>query len=188
MARKSTAKLQRHQKLTTYIKTNPFLTDEELAELLGVSVQTIRLDRLELRIPEYRERLKHVAKGETLVKSLSHGELVGELVDIEVGKAGSSILTITKDMVFKKNLLARGHHLFAQANSLAVAIIDAVVALTGNAKVSFRQPVKRGDRVLARASITGSRENRYKVAVISKVKDKVVFEGQFTVFAMEEEV
>lgn len=185
---KKKSKAQRHQDLTTYINTNPFLTDEELAELLGVSVQTIRLDRAVLKIPELRERLKHVARGETnSVKSLSDEELVGELVNIDVGRIGNSILTISKEMVFKKNLVARGHHLFAQANSLAVALIDATVALTGNAKVSFRQPVKLGERVVAEARITESRENRHLVSVISTVKDIVVFEGMFTVFAIAEE-
>jgi acyl-coenzyme A thioesterase PaaI-like protein len=181
-------KAQRHQELNKYIANNPFLTDEELAELLGVSVQTIRLDRALLKIPELRERLLHVAKGKiSPVKSLTDEELVGELVNIDVGRIGNSILTITKEMVFKKNLVARGHHLFAQANSLAVALIDATVALTGNAKVSFRQPVKLGDRVIAEAKITEIRENRHSVSVISKVKDIIVFEGVFTVFAIAEE-
>jgi predicted ribosomally synthesized peptide with nif11-like leader len=40
------------------------LTDDELAEKFGISVQTIRLDRLELKIPELRERVKNVAKEE----------------------------------------------------------------------------------------------------------------------------
>ena len=40
------------------IKSTPFITDEELAGKFGVSIQTIRLDRLELSIPELRERIK----------------------------------------------------------------------------------------------------------------------------------
>ncbi|MEG6615277.1 transcription factor FapR [Peptococcaceae bacterium 1198_IL3148] len=186
--KKKNTKTQRQHELIKYINNNPFLTDEELAELLGVSVQTIRLDRTVLKIPELRERLKHVARGGTTpVKSLTDEELVGELVNIDMGRIGNSILTITKDMVFKKNLVARGHHLFAQANSLAVALIDATVALTGSAKVSFRHPVKLGDRVIAEAKVTEIRENRHLVAVISKVRDMVVFEGVFTVFAIAEE-
>ncbi len=188
MAKKSGSKAERQKRLAEYIKTNPFLTDEDLAEILNVSIQTIRLDRTELKIPEYRERLKSVARGErTPLKSLSQGELVGELVDIVVGKNGHSILTITRDMVFKKNLVARGHHLFAQANSLAVALVDATVALTGTAKVTFRHPVKLGDKVVAYANIIAKRDNQHRVSVISKVKDKIVFEGMFTVFALTEE-
>ncbi|WP_031515291.1 transcription factor FapR [Desulfofalx alkaliphila] len=188
MVRKSSARKKRHNKLVEYISNNPFLTDEDLAEILGVSVQTIRLDRSYLGIPELRVRLKQAARGNAHnVKSMSYGEVVGELVEIEVGKTGSSLLAINEDMVFKKNLIARGHHLFAQANSLAVAIIDATTALTGNAKVTFRQQVLLGERVLARAEITGRQENRYRVTVVSTVKNKVVFEGIFTIFAVEEE-
>lgn len=189
MSKKSKAKIQRHGQLAAYIKSNPFLTDKDLAQILGVSVQTIRLDRSELKIPELRERLEHAARGDSdAVKSLSHGELVGELIDVQVGKQGSSLLTITKDMVFKKNLIARGHHLFAQANSLAVALIDATIALTGNAKVTFKQQVRFGESVLAKANIISGYDNRYKVSVVSTVKDQVVFEGIFTVFVIEEEV
>ena len=48
-------KKERQQLLLQQVKEKPFLTDEELAQKLGVSVQTIRLDRLELGIPELRD-------------------------------------------------------------------------------------------------------------------------------------
>ncbi len=48
-------KTERHQKLLDEIKANPFITDEELAEVLSVSIPTVRLDRLELAIPEVRK-------------------------------------------------------------------------------------------------------------------------------------
>ena len=54
-------KKERQQLLINTIKNNPFITDEDLASEFTVSVQTIRLDRLELSIPELRERIKHVA-------------------------------------------------------------------------------------------------------------------------------
>ena len=40
----------RQQMLMDQVKEKPFLTDEELAKTLEVSVQTIRLDRLELEL------------------------------------------------------------------------------------------------------------------------------------------
>ena len=43
------------------INKDPFITDEELSETFNVSIQTIRLDRLELGIPELRERIRSVA-------------------------------------------------------------------------------------------------------------------------------
>lgn len=54
-------KKERQQELLQTIEQNPFITDEALATRFRVSIQTIRLDRMELKIPELRERIKHVA-------------------------------------------------------------------------------------------------------------------------------
>lgn len=183
------SKLARQRLLQKYIVGNPFLTDEDLAHTLGVSIQTIRLDRSELGIPEMRKRLKEVAQEVyENVRSLDREELVGELVDIEPGKYGVSILNITDNMSLQKTRVARGHLIFAQANSLAVALIDTEVALTGTAKISFKRPVYRGEKVIARAVITRKKGNKYMVRVTSRVGDEIVFEGKFLVFAIAEEV
>ena len=84
---------------------------------------------------------------------------------------------------FLKNKITRGHHLFAQANSLAVAVVDAEVALTGSARVRYLKPVLLGDRVVAKATVKYKRDNKYLVQIISKVNDEMVFKGQFIVFA-----
>lgn len=55
-------KKKRHEYLLRKIKQNPFLKDEELAQACNVSVSTIRFDRAELGIAEYRERIKSVAE------------------------------------------------------------------------------------------------------------------------------
>jgi acyl-coenzyme A thioesterase PaaI-like protein len=176
----------RLQKLAEHIKENPFVTDEELARLFKVSIQTIRLDRLELRIPEVRERTKLFAeRSYSQVKSLAGVEIIGELLDIELEKSGLSLLEITRDMVFQKNNIARGHVLFAQANSLAVAIIDAEVALTGASKVSFIRPVRLGEKIVAKAFTNSKTGKRYNISVTSKSNNETVFTGEFRVFAMD---
>ena len=55
-------KKERQQMLLDRIKEKPFQTDEALAAELSVSVQTIRLDRLELGIPELRSRVREAAE------------------------------------------------------------------------------------------------------------------------------
>lgn len=185
MAINNLGKSRRQEKLLKYIEGNPFCTDEDLAKLFSVSIQTIRLDRLELGIPELRERMKKVAENNyKKVKSLSDQEIVGELVDVELEKEGLSLLNITEEMVFKKSNIARGHHLFAQANSLAIALIDAEQALTGTAAVSFKRSVKQGDKVVAKATIKDKSGNKYKISVVSKSNNEVVFKGKFIVFAV----
>lgn len=182
-------KTERQRRLVRFLESDPFLTDEDLSQILRVSVQTIRLDRFELKIPEFKERLMTVAKNPgSAPRTLSGGELVGEMVDLEVGSSGISILTVTPEMTLSKTSYVRGHHLFAQANSLAVAVIDAEVALTGIARVTFKRPVSCGEKVLARALIKLKKGNRYMVKVTSYVKDEVVFVGRFQIFAVSEEV
>ena len=50
----SLKKRDRQQMLRDKIRENPFLSDEELARAFDVSIQTIRLDRLAMGIPELR--------------------------------------------------------------------------------------------------------------------------------------
>ncbi|MEH7234808.1 transcription factor FapR [Bacillus sp. JJ1562] len=178
-------KKERQQLLQETIKVNPFITDEDLAEKFMVSVQTIRLDRLELSIPELRERIKTVAekKLDDEVKALPIEEIIGEIIDIELDQSAISIFDVTNEHVFKRNQIARGHHLFAQANSLAVAVINDELALTAKANIRFTRQVKVGERVVAKAKVTGSQEKgRTIVDVNSYVGNELVFSGEFTMY------
>lgn len=58
----SSKKLIRHRSLKKLLRDNPFSTDEQLAKMLDVSVQTIRLDRVALGIPELRARTRTMAE------------------------------------------------------------------------------------------------------------------------------
>ena len=84
MSRSSVNRIARQGLIEKYISGNPFLTDEDLAETLGVSIQTIRLDRSEMSIPEMRLRVKNVASGVYgQVRSIGVDEMIGELVDLD---------------------------------------------------------------------------------------------------------
>lgn len=179
-------KKERQNLLLDTLDKNPFITDESLASTFHVSVQTIRLDRMELSIPELRERIKYVAAhnfGEK-VKSLPIDEIIGEIIDIELDKQAISLLDITQEHVFARNDIARGHHLFAQANSLAVAVINDELALTRKSNITFVKPVKLGERVIAKALVvTNDLENNTTlIEVTSKVGNDTVFVGQFSMF------
>jgi hypothetical protein len=109
------SKLERQRKIKEHILKDPFLSDKKLAELFNFSVQTIRLDRLEMGIPEMRKRIVQVAKNTPSVdkvKSLKKEEIIGELIDIELGKNGIAILKTTKDMAFGRTGIIRSHYNF----------------------------------------------------------------------------
>ncbi|TDY11056.1 UNVERIFIED_CONTAM: acyl-coenzyme A thioesterase PaaI-like protein [Lysinibacillus xylanilyticus] len=179
-------KKERQRLLSETIADNPFVTDEQLATQFQVSVQTIRLDRMELAIPELRERIKDVASKtyENEVKSLPIDEVIGEIIDIELDNRALSIFDVKEEHVFQRNGIARGHHLFAQANSLAVAVIDDELALTVHSNITFVKPVRAGDRVITKAIVIGRDEksHRTKVELTSTVNGETVFVGEFDMY------
>lgn len=179
-------KRERHSLLKTKINNNPFLTDEEIADVLSVSVPTIRLDRLELGIPELRERIKLVAeKTHNKVKSLNSKEIIGELIDIQLGESGLSILDTTLEMTFEKTQIVRGHFIYAFAESLAIAVIDAEVALVGVANIKYKTPVYSESKLIAKADVKRSKTNNYIVWVKISEKQVEVFRGKFILVALE---
>ncbi|AEE91331.1 transcription factor controlling fatty acid and phospholipid metabolism [Tepidanaerobacter acetatoxydans Re1] len=188
MSKRGLSKKTRQMLLIKTIAEDPFLNDEELAEKFNVSVQTIRLDRMELKLPELRERIKAVAEDNyAKVRSIDVAEIVGELVDLELDKRGISILETTNKMTFGKTKVIRGDIIFAQANSLAIATIDAKVALTGVANIKYKLPVYAGQKLVAKAEVTRVRGNKKFVFVRTYVKQKEVFRGKFILVSLEAE-
>lgn len=178
---------ERRRALQDLLRKDPFLTDWQLADELGVSVATIRLDRMALDIPELRERSRQIAANTySEVKALHGEEVIGELIELNLGKNGTSVLMVTDQMVFAKNQILRGHFLFAQGNSMAVALVDSEIVLTKSADVRFYQTVHLGERVVAKASVTSIQGNRYYVSVNSFVHDEIVFRGEFVVVDLTE--
>ncbi|HEY8425842.1 MAG TPA: transcription factor FapR [Limnochordales bacterium] len=179
---------KRLERLRQLLLEEPFLTDRELARRLGVSVPTVRLDRLRLGIPEMRERTRRLAEERvTQPRSLYTSEVIGELVELRLGRWGLSTLRTGPEMAFARTGIVRGHYLFAQANSLAVALVDADVVVTGSARVRFVRPVRVGEEVLARAELTRSRSHTHLIDVVSRCGTDEVFRGLFVVAALPSE-
>jgi len=186
MGRSSSSKKERQIVLNEEIKNNPFLTDEELAEKYSVSVPTIRLDRLELGIPEVRERIKTVAeKNHNKVKSLGSKEIIGELIDLTLNHSGISVLETSEVMAFEKTKIIRGHFIYSLAESLAIAVIDAQVALVGVANIKYKTPVYAGSKLVARAEVRRVKEKSYIVWVKILEKQVEIFRGKFILVALE---
>lgn len=180
-------KEKRQQLLVEKIDSTPFITDEELANFFNVSIQTIRLDRLELSIPESRERIKSVASNQwnETVKSLPLDEVIGEIIDLELDKRAISMMTIQEEQVFSRNKIARGHHLFAQANSLAVAVINDELALTRKSEIMFKRQVRLKEQVIAKAEVVEVKKNGITIVIVNSfVKNELVFTGEFHMHRM----
>ncbi|AEJ39403.1 fatty acid biosynthesis-containing protein transcriptional regulator [Sulfobacillus acidophilus TPY] len=176
---------ERQRQLLQRIQDDPLQTDEELARYFGVSVPTIRLDRFQLGIPELRLRTQGLARQAIhQLRSLNRQEMVGDLVDLQLGRFGRSILDTTPDMAFERNGILRGHFMFAQADSLAIAVVDGDVVLTGLVNAKFKKPVRAGERIVATAEVLRHLGPRWVVLVVSRVGDVPVFRAKFVVVAM----
>ncbi|ACL75060.1 transcription factor FapR [Ruminiclostridium cellulolyticum] len=187
MSRSSSHKQQRQKTLLEKIKYDPFLTDEELADYFKVSVPTIRLDRLELAIPELRERIKNVAESnQEKLKSLESKEFIGELIDLQLGQNAISLMETKSTMAFEKTHIVRGHYIYSLAETLAIAVIDSQVALVGVANIKYKIPVYSGARIIAKAQVKKSKGNRFIVWVKIYEKNVEVFRGKFILVSLNE--
>lgn len=177
---------ERQDALQEIVLLDPFYTDEELAMRFRVSISTIRHDRGILGIPELRERTRVVAhEAYGTLKSLGEQEVIGELQELVVGEQARSQLKVDHTMVLFKAQVARGHHLFAQANSLAITLVDADVALTGSVNLKFLRPVHLGESVVACGKVQKRKGNKYWVEVILTVGQEEVLRGDWVLFAID---
>jgi acyl-coenzyme A thioesterase PaaI-like protein len=181
-------KRERLELLLKAIEANPFMTDEELMRSFQVSIQTVRLDRLELGIPELRERMKHMAvQTYDQVRSLPMDEIIGEVIDLQLNQSGISMFEIRDEHVFSRTKIARGHHVFSQANSLAVAVINDPIALTASADIRFLRPIKLGEKCVAKAYVRSISKGKAKVEAVTYVGEEIVFSGNFIIFHSKKE-
>lgn len=179
-------RIERERVLKSLVDNNPLLTDEELAEMLKVSVSTVRFDRARLGIPEVRERMREMAeRARGLLRSLSPEEMTGELIELKINERGISVLETSSEMAFRNSNVIREIYTFAQASSLAMAMIGSEEVLIGRARVSFNHPVKVGDKVIARGRVAKRKGNKFLISVHSYVNDLEVFVGHFIVVSIE---
>ena len=138
--------------------------------------------------PEVRERTRHMAEdAQEKLKAIASEEIVGELIDLEIGVSGISMMTVDQEMVLQRTGVCRGQYMFAQANSLALAVIDAPAALTGVANVKYKIPVSVGAVLVARAEVVRKLEDKYTIWVKIRNNHREVFRAKFLIVAIPEQ-
>jgi len=181
------SKKDRQDQLLQKISKEPFLSDEEIAAYLGVSVPTIRLDRTELAIPELRERIRNLAEDKIdMVRTLTSKEIVGEIIDFELGKSAIALLETDIGMTFERTDIIRGHYIYSMAESLAISTIDAQAAIVGVANVKYKIPVRSKQRLIAKAQVRDTEGDRNIVWVKIYIKEDEVFRGKFILVSVNE--
>ena len=173
-------KKQRQQNIVEQIAKNPFLTDEELAYMFGVSVPTIRFDRAELGVAEYRERVRTVAQ--SVVNGDRQSTInnpIGELLDLNLFKDGISVFVPDENMTFDNSDVVRGCFIYSFAETLATTVIGANVALVEVANIKYKQPVVCGSKLVAKSEVMRMKNNQYIVWVKIRVNMTEVFRSKF---------
>jgi acyl-coenzyme A thioesterase PaaI-like protein len=115
-------------------------------------------------------------------------EVIGDVIDLQLDKSGISIFEINPEHVFSRTKIARGHHIFSQANSLAVAVINDEVALTASADIRFIRSIKLTEKCVAKAFVRSISRGKAKVEVFTYVNDELVFQGNFVIYHSKKEL
>lgn len=85
----------------------------------------------------------------------------------------------------KKTRIVQGHYIYSLAESLAIAVIDAQVALVGVANIKYKVPVYAGSKLVAKAEVKKSKDNKFIVWVKITEKNVEVFRGKFILVSLE---
>lgn len=172
----------RQEKLAELIKSNPMITDSELASSLNVSVSTVRLDRALMGVPELRERIKTMAESAiNKLQSLNPGEVIGELLELEPNKWALSVLKTAREMAVKFTDIISDNYIYSQASSIALEVIQAAGVIIDSMRGEYKGHAKVGDILVARAKVGVNHEGKKIVSVRTKVGDKEIFVGRFIV-------
>lgn len=172
-------KKERHKKLMSIVKENPFIKDCELAELLNVSVATIRIDRGELAIGEYRERVKDIAKH-------SSPKIPVDILDMNLYHDGISVIPTEDALTYEGTDIIKGQAMFGIAEDLALNIIDSKKALIRVANVKYIKEVHKGEKLLAKFEVIRVKDEEYIIWVKIRSKQVEVFRCKFNLSAKEE--
>lgn len=173
MTKATVKKFKRLEQLKNLLAENPYLNDKQLASCLKVSVPSIRNYRNELGIKEVRERIRNT------VKSLAPDEIVGTITNLQLNKGGMAEFVTTPEMVFKKTNIVRGQYIYSFAESVAISVIDAEVALVGVANIKYKEPVYANETLQAKAKVTQIRMDNYFVWVFVYRKEIEIFRSKF---------
>ncbi|MDR0647827.1 MAG: transcription factor FapR [Synergistaceae bacterium] len=175
----------RQKQLLSLLDSDPLMSDSELARELGVSVGTIRLDRVLLNVPELRERARQMAESaSSRLTSMKQEEVLGEIIELEPNRLALSVLSTNREYAFRHTDLIADHYIYAQAATLAIAAVKEELVIVGSARAKFISPARVGDRLTACAKVGTHKDDKYAVSVHTRIANREVFVGRFVVVAV----
>ncbi|MCL2684548.1 MAG: transcription factor FapR [Synergistaceae bacterium] len=183
---RSRVKQKRHKRLIGLLDANPLISDNGLASELGVCVGTIRLDREALNLPGLRERTKLMAeRASSRLTSMRQEEVVGEILELEPNHRAISVFSASREYAFRHTNLVADCYIYAQAATLAIAVVREALAIVGSARVQFSRSAYVGEKLAASARVGTHKDNKYIVSVHTRAGEREIFVARFVVLAIE---
>ena len=175
----------RQKQLLALLDSDPLMSDSELARELRVSVGTIRLDRVLLNVPEVRERARQMAESASnRLTSMKQDEVLGEIIELEPNRLALSVLSTNRGYAFRHTDIIADHYIYAQAATLAIAVVKEELVIVGSARAQFKRTAKVGARLMACAKVGTHKDNKYVVSVHTRIGNREIFVGRFVVEAV----
>jgi len=113
--------------------------------------------------------------------------LCGKVVKLYTNYA-EVLLHTTQQMSTDSQDLVHGGFIFGAADYAAMSAVNDPYVVLGASSSKFVAPVKVGEAVLCKASVVSEKGKKRVVEVKAFVDGKLVYEGEFTTFVLEQHV
>ena len=113
--------------------------------------------------------------------------LCGKVTKLEDGYA-EVLLHTTQQMIADNQGLVHGGFIFGAVDYAAMSAVNDPFVVLGSSSSKFVAPVKVADAVLCKAEVVNEKGKKKVVEVQAFVNEKLVFEGTFTTFVLEQHV
>jgi len=180
---------ERHQQLLRFLTEDPLQTDERLAERLGVSVPTVRLDRMTLGVPALRRRSQELAKQVLKASPLSDDlNAFGELTALERGLSVQAKIAIKPQMAVGVGGSVPSYFLLAHAERLVYSVVGGEVVLTAVVNAKCYRPVRSGEILASYARVIRHQHGRVVVLVEMTSSQTRVFRAKYAVNVIDQDL
>ena len=116
-----------------------------------------------------------------------NADLVGQALSIEEGRATAELVG-TSQMAADERGLIHGGFTFGLADFTAMLAVNDPNVVLGGSSSKFLAPVTVGQRMVAVATVQGSKGRRRTVSVVVTVEDKTVFKSEMACFVLDNHV
>ncbi len=174
---------ERHRRLLGILAQDPLQTDQSLAKRLGVSVPTIRLDRMALGIPALQGRSQALAKQMLRVEASSEpADTLDDVVSFVAGHSAQASLVIDRNTPVIRQGVVPAYFLLAQAERLVYRVVGRENVLPGLVYARYLRPVQNGERL--HMAVDMIRKTRERVVVVVQIGrgESPVFRAKYAVY------